>query len=208
MAKSKTKTKASSWRSGQPRRAPSPRPVQAERPSRTPADEDTPPDARPGPIEATRPKVESSASIDPSVPVRQLLANIKAALPELEEMLQQYSSHWGYEDSIYRFYHQSYKVYRVQAATTTIVSKLETLAPGRPLNEWFMRIVAEGTGKEFAREHNKHWLEVTRPMVEAFFHARFMLELAVNYGRELEAPPRSMPSGWAALLYLYDLRYA
>jgi hypothetical protein len=30
--------------------------------------------------------------------------------------------------------------------------------------------------------------------------------MAVKYGRELEYPPRVMPSGWAALLYLYNLR--
>lgn len=43
-------------------------------------------------------------------------------------------------------------------------------------------------------------------MVEAFFHARFMLEMAVKYGQALEEPPTSLPSGWAAFLYLYDLR--
>jgi hypothetical protein len=33
-----------------------------------------------------------------------------------------------------------------------------------------------------------------------------MLEMAVKYGKELERPPNFLPSGWAALLYLYDLR--
>jgi hypothetical protein len=43
-------------------------------------------------------------------------------------------------------------------------------------------------------------------MVEAFFHARFMLEMAVKFGRSLDAAPERLPSGWAALLYLYGLR--
>jgi hypothetical protein len=30
--------------------------------------------------------------------------------------------------------------------------------------------------------------------------------MAVKYGSELEEPPNPMPSGWAALLYLYNLR--
>jgi hypothetical protein len=30
--------------------------------------------------------------------------------------------------------------------------------------------------------------------------------MAVKYGWESEYPPRVMPSGWAALLYLYNLR--
>ena len=38
----------------------------------------------------------------------ELLANIKAKLPELEELLQEMGSHWGYEDPIYRFYHHSF----------------------------------------------------------------------------------------------------
>lgn len=63
-----------------------------------------------------------------------------------------------------------------------------------------------GTGKTFRLEDNHRWLEATRPMLEAFFHARFMVEMAVRYGRELDEPPAMMPSGWAALLSLYDLR--
>ncbi len=50
------------------------------------------------------------------------------------------------------------------------------------------------------------WLEVTRPMVEAFFHAHYFLEMAVRYGKQLKHPPRQLPSGWAAFLYLYNLR--
>jgi hypothetical protein len=83
---------------------------------------------------------------------------------------------------------------------------LQTLDPGRPLNRWFRAIVAEGTGKTFDLEHNQRWLEETRPIVEAFFHARYFLEMAVRYGKALEHPPRLLPSGWAAFLYLFDLR--
>ena len=42
-------------------------------------------------------------------------------------------------------------------------------------------------------------------MLEAFVHAKFMVGMAVRYA-ELPLPPATMPSGWAALLYLYDLR--
>ena len=54
--------------------------------------------------------------------------------------------------------------------------------------------------------HNKRWLEETRPILEAFFHARMMLEFVVRYGRELEDAPQVLPSGWAAVLCLYNLR--
>ncbi len=94
----------------------------------------------------------------------------------------------------------------LQKMTLDIVGELQALASGRPLNAWFRTIIEEGTGKAFAPEHNQRWPAVTRPIVEAFFHARYFLEMAVRYGKSLHAPPRLSPSGWAALLHLYDLR--
>ena len=62
------------------------------------------------------------------------------------------------------------------------------------------------SGKTFELEHNRRWDEVTRPIIEAFFHARFFLECAARSSRTLRAPPQLLPSDWAALLYLFDLR--
>jgi hypothetical protein len=145
-------------------------------------------------------------AIDDRPQVQRLFTNLKASLAELELLLAASSDHWRYEDGVYRFYHQSFKVYALQSTTAAIVSALQALAPDRKLNEWFMQIVGEGTGQAFKMEHNRQWLTATRPIVEAFFHARFFLEMAVRYGKELSAPPTMLPSGWAALLYLYNLR--
>lgn len=135
-----------------------------------------------------------------------LLATIKSRMPELESLLARAQSHWEYEDHVYRFYHGSFKVFGVQSMTEQIVSALQGLLPNVQLNASFLAIVAEGTGKTFTTDVNKKWDPTTRPLLEAFFHARFMLEMAVKYGRELEEPPETLPSGWAALLYLYGLR--
>jgi hypothetical protein len=137
---------------------------------------------------------------------KELLAALKTRLPELEALLAKYSDHWHYEDRIYRFYHGSFKIFALQDSTVEIIEILRSLLPERELNRSFLAIVEEGTGRTFSLEDNARWLEATRPMVEAFFHARFFLEMAVRYGRQLERPPESLPSGWAALLYLYDLR--
>jgi len=137
---------------------------------------------------------------------RSLLASLKRDLPELEELLERSSDHWGYEDPVYRFYHQSWKVHGVQGSTLRIVERLKALAPGRPLDAWFTAIIEEGTGRRFEVEDNRRWPEATRPILEAFFHARYFLEMAVRYGRRMERPPRMLPSGWAALLCLYGLR--
>jgi hypothetical protein len=144
--------------------------------------------------------------MDDRAAVQELLKNLRAQVPVLEELFERCSGHWEYEDPVYRFYHQSFKVYDLQRQTLEIVAKLQALAPSVPLNEWFMCIVRDGTGKTFTVEDNKNWLAATRPIVEAFFHARYFLEMALKYGRELQAPPEMLPSGWAALLYLYNLR--
>ena len=136
---------------------------------------------------------------------RDLLRNLRSRGPELTALLEECSSHWGFEDPIYRFYHQSFKVYALQDQTSRIVSLLESLAPDRPLNPWFRQIVEQGTGKSFKQEDNADWTRITRPILEAFFHARFFLEMAVRYAA-LQEPPMPLPSGYAALLYLYGLR--
>lgn len=135
-----------------------------------------------------------------------LLGNIKAELVRLEELLAKNSGEWTYQDPIYRYYHHSYKVYHLQEQTEEIVATLQRLMPDRKLNEMFLRIVAEGTGKQFKREDNLIWETITRPIVEAFLHARFFLEMACIHGRNLEESGQILPSRWAALLYLYNLR--
>lgn len=134
-----------------------------------------------------------------------LLASLRAHQTELSALLQRSSDHWGFEDPVYRFYHQSFKVYALQGHTTAIVRLLASLAPDRPLNTWFVGIVTNGTNKVFTPEHNANWSHETRPILEAFFHARFFLEMAVRYA-SLAAPPTPLPSGYAALLCLFDLR--
>jgi hypothetical protein len=135
-----------------------------------------------------------------------LLAAAKGKLPELKALLSSVSDHWHYEDPIYRFYHQSFKVYRLQTTTLKIVSELQALAPHLKLNSYFSKIIAEGTGKSFDTSHNSNWLKHTRPIVEAFFHARHMLLMVCKYAEELPESPQILPSGWATVLYLYDVR--
>jgi hypothetical protein len=135
-----------------------------------------------------------------------LLAALKAKRDDLKQLLNDVSSHWGYEDQIYRFYHQSFKVYGIQRSTLTIVAALRGLLPDVPLNAYFEGILADGTGKKFTSDVNRDWEATTRPLVEAFFHARFFLEMAVEYADEFDEPPQTLSSGWAALLCLYNLR--
>jgi len=138
-------------------------------------------------------------------PEESLLASLRRERENLEKLLAKNSDHWGFEDPVYRFYHQSFKVYSLQQQTKAIVEKLQALAPDRPLNPCFVQIVEAGTEKQFKVEDNARWTEATRPILEAFFHARFFLEMAVRYAK-LETPPQALPSGYAALLSLFGLR--
>ncbi|MBM3861640.1 MAG: hypothetical protein FJ395_18610 [Verrucomicrobia bacterium] len=164
------------------------------------------PESKPSPFELTMDECRELRGRR-EVEEKRLLKRAKKRLPQLKELLAEVSGHWGYEDGIYRFYHQSFKVYyKLQPATSQIVEELQALAPHLKLNPYFRQIVAEGTGKEFKAAHNKNWLKHTRPIVEAFFHARHMLEMACKYAEELKEPPKALPSGWATFLYLYNLR--
>jgi hypothetical protein len=115
------------------------------------------------------------------------------------------SDHWTYEDHFYRYYHGSFKVYRAQNTTAQAVKLLHELLPERKLNLSFEKIITDGVGTEFNVRQNKNWDKHTRPILEAFAHAKFMIEMAVRYA-DLSKPPQVLPSGYAALLYLYDLR--
>lgn len=135
-----------------------------------------------------------------------LLANLKSKLPELEKLLAQVNNEWAYEDLVYRYFHYSYKVYHAQDYTKEIIDILQSLMPNVKLNEDFIKIINEGTSKRFDMSHNKEWARHTRLMLEAFFYAKYMLEMAIKYGKKLETAPNMLPSGWAGLLSLFNMR--
>jgi hypothetical protein len=137
---------------------------------------------------------------------KSLVLRIRANHVALRSLLHEVQDEWTYEDLMYRFYHQSFKVFYLQASTERIAKALRALQPEQPLCLFFETIYREGTGKTFAPEDNQRWLEATRPIIEAFLHAKYMLEMAVKYGETLGTAPTLLPSGWAALLTLYDLR--
>jgi hypothetical protein len=135
-----------------------------------------------------------------------LLQSLKNDLPALEKLLEEAESHWGFEDPFYRFYHQSFKVYHLQDLTARIVEALRKHDQGKGLNSWFLEIVTQGTGQTFTTEANRDWTNRARPILEAFFHAKTFLALGVQYTKSLDHAPQMMPSGWAAVLYLYNAR--
>jgi hypothetical protein len=137
---------------------------------------------------------------------QKLLDAIKTHLPELEQLLAEMG--YEYEDKMYRLYYQSFKVYELQYLTTQALDVFQNIAHtiDQPLSPWFTEITAQGIRVHFEREHNKDWLVHTRPLVEAFLHAKYFVEMMVKYGSELDTVPLLLPSGWAAILVLYNQR--
>ena len=138
----------------------------------------------------------------------ELLSNIKRNLPGLMELLRGINSEWCSEDYVYRYYHGSFKVYHLQTETKRIAEALKRLAPkGFVFCSTFQDLMKKGAGcKQFKLSHNENWEKHTSVFLEAFFHARYFLEMAVKYGKKLKKSPEFMPSGWAAMLSLYQRR--
>jgi hypothetical protein len=139
---------------------------------------------------------------------RELLTNLKDQHENLAVLLESVSNR-TYEDTVYRFYHRSRKVFDAAPhQTCQIVEALRGLAPaGTTLTPLFEEIVRVCTEENvFLLEFNDDWSRHTRPFIEAFFHARYFLEMAVKYGAKLDEAPSFMPSGWAAMLCLYGIR--
>lgn len=141
---------------------------------------------------------------DPRPESQELLRRIKAALPQLEALYDDLDHQ--YEDCVYRYYHGSDKVYVLQFGTQKIVQALQSLCPSRPLNEAFSRILKEGTGRSSEGVTGAERTAQERRILEAFFHARYFLEMTIRYGKRLDVAPGWLPSGWASVLYLFNLR--
>jgi hypothetical protein len=43
-------------------------------------------------------------------------------------------------------------------------------------------------------------------VLEAFWHTRYFIQMMARYGKKLESAPERLPSGWAAVLHLFELR--
>jgi hypothetical protein len=135
-----------------------------------------------------------------------LLDSIKSNLRDLERLSLGFQG--MYLDGIYRFYHQSFKVYQLQSITLRAVELFRNIgtSPDRQLCPWFEEIIAAGTGFEFQQEDNLNWTARTRPIVETFLHAKYFVEMMTKCAHELNSAPNLLPSEWAAILELYNQR--
>jgi len=141
-----------------------------------------------------------------------LLTNIKKHRKEINFLLDKVINHreGEYEGKIYRFYHYSFKVYNLHLTIGQIVAILQKLDP-KPKPEFclfFQTILDDALAiGEWKAEHNRNWLKYTRPIVEAFLHAKYMLEMASLCDKLYKRNPTSLiDQKWGSLLELYEIR--
>lgn len=134
-----------------------------------------------------------------------LLESIKSHQIKIESLLNDFRKEEP--DLVYRFYHQSYKVFIMNRLTERANDLFEDIgSKSFPLNAWYLEITNSALEREFGDETNSKWLEETMPVVQAFWHAKYFLEQMMQAANELEGAPQILPSGWAAILCLYNLR--
>jgi hypothetical protein len=135
-----------------------------------------------------------------------LLSAIQANLPQLESLVMPFQT--LYEEGVYRFSHHSFKVYQSQEYTSLAVEVFKRIgvATDNKLSEQFEQIIAAGTGSVWEPNHNHNWTLHTRPIVEAFLHAKYFLDMMIKYGRAMDTSQNILPTGWAAILELYNRR--
>ena len=140
-----------------------------------------------------------------------LLTNIKKNRKRIKFLLKVVNSREGaYEGEIYRFYHYSFKVYRLHGTIKSMVEVLQACdpKPEKKFCVFFETILndAEAVGA-WKEEHNKEWLKYTRPIVEAFLHAKYMLEMAYLCDKLYRRAPKGfIDQKWGSLLELYGIR--
>jgi hypothetical protein len=135
----------------------------------------------------------------------ELLANIKSKIEIVDSLAASFTK--SEPEFIYRFYHQSHKVFGYKETIRYSMQFFESVAPqSRPLNDWFRNIVDAGLSKEFNDSTNANWIDETRPLLEAFWHTKYFVNQMNSAAKSLDTAPDILPYDWAAVLYLYDLR--
>lgn len=135
----------------------------------------------------------------------ELLTNIKSNVEILSPIAASFAK--SEPEFIYRFYHQSMKVFGYGELIRYSVEFFQSVSPqSRPLNGWFSTIASAGLSKEFRDSTNENWLEETRPLLEAFWHTKYFVNQMSSVADSLQDAPEILPYDWAAVLYLYDLR--
>jgi hypothetical protein len=137
--------------------------------------------------------------------INTLFLRIKARLPDLEETALELEE--AEEDGVYRFYHGSNKVFFLQDPVKAAFTLIKEIGgEGDPPNFEYARIVEAGTAHQSSETTNANWEAETKPILEAFWHTKYFINMMAKYAKELETVESPLQPGMAAVLYLFELR--
>lgn len=137
-----------------------------------------------------------------------ILERLRENAEELEKLYVSLNNEWGLEDTVYRFYHGSFKVYRATSDLQNFWGLIHKVA-GEDLkvDASLTSIVEPMLDKKFDFKVNQNWDAETRPIIEALFHVKYFIDMMYKYSKELGVEaPSLLPSGWASVLYLFGSR--
>lgn len=148
---------------------------------------------------------------DRARPEAKLLIALRSRCDRLEEIQRRVEPNVGaLEDCLYRFWHQSFKVVYAKGVTHDIADVLAeaALESGTEIHQWFYEIVGAQAKFSFDFSMNEQWPKHTRPVIDAFLHATWILGAIL---RTLSRPQRSVVRGnlsydWATILCVFRLR--
>jgi hypothetical protein len=136
-----------------------------------------------------------------------LFLRIKARLPELVELARDLEE--AEEDGVYRFYHGSNKVFFLQDPVMEAFTLIKEDGRGRRSAKlWVCANVEAGTAHQFSETTNENWEAETKPILDAFWHTKYFINMMVKYAKELEKVESPLEPGMAAVLYLFELRWS
>jgi len=139
---------------------------------------------------------------------RALIAKLQETKEQAYSLQQEAENDRYIDDRFYRFYRNSTKVYDIQILTTHIVDYMQSLIDDFQLTNFhphFVTIIQEGTGHVPASQEDVY-IQDTRAILEAFFHAKSALGSLIRYGIELPSEKRERATGWFSILTIYQLR--
>jgi hypothetical protein len=127
-----------------------------------------------------------------------LFLRIKSRLPELEETARDLEE--AEEDGVYRLYHGSNKVFFLQSPVRAAFSLIKEIGgENDPPNFEYAQILEAGTAHQFSETTNANWESETTPVLEAFWHTKYFIQMMVKYAKELETvrcPSRADSHRW------------
>lgn len=149
-------------------------------------------------------------SVDKQLLAQELFRNAKNMLPEMQRIFKNITCPGGgLAHYVYRFYHHSYKMYRVQEATSEMLSLFVRIDPKkvRAFAPEFDTIVNNGLDIEKAEWHNQCWNQIGNAMFLAFFHCKSVLEMLMwSVQQCTEAQNKWLSEPWAGCLSVFCLR--